>query len=60
MVQGDTEVIKRLLREAGRHFVRAGRGDHEIWHVNFAIDGKILSRHTANSVLRQAGLQKQF
>ncbi len=26
----------------------------------FVVDGKILSRHMANGVLKQAGLDKQF
>jgi hypothetical protein len=41
------------------------KGDHEIWYSpitqrRFPVDGKILSRHTANAVLRQAGIAKQF
>ncbi len=60
-----TPELKRLLLAAGCAFVRAGRGDHEIWHspitkVHFVVDGKIKSRHTANAVLKQAGLPKQF
>ncbi len=65
MVVGFTHELKRLLREAGCQFVRSGKGDHEIWRssvngVAFVVDGRILSRHTANAVLRQAGLSKQF
>ena len=65
MVEGFTVALKRLLLNAGCEFVRAGRGDHEIWRspitgVHFVVDGKIKSRHTANAVLRQAGLPKQF
>lgn len=57
--------LKRLLLAAGRAFVRAGKGDHEIWRssitrVHFVVDIKIKSRHTANAVLKQAGLPKQF
>jgi predicted RNA binding protein YcfA (HicA-like mRNA interferase family) len=55
----------RLLKQAGCAFVRHGRGDHDIWHsprsaMTFPVDHKILSRHTANGVLKQAGLPKQF
>jgi len=40
-------------------------GSHEIWHspltkVNFAVPVGIPSRHTANAILRQAGLPKAF
>lgn len=43
----------------------SGKGDHEIWYspvskINFIVDGKILSRHTANAVMKQAGFSKQF
>lgn len=62
---GFTPELKKLLREAGCYFVRAGRGDHEIWYspVNerhFTVDGNIKSRHTANETLKQAGLRKAF
>lgn len=60
-----TPELKRILRAAGCYFVRTGKGDHEIWHSpqsgrHITVDGKIKSRHTANAVLRQAGLEKQF
>jgi len=60
-----TPALKRILREAGCHFVRQGKGDHEIWYSPitnryFPVDGKIKSRHTANGVLKQAGLPKKF
>jgi len=54
-----------MLREAGCRFVRPGKGDHEIWYSpitrrHFVVDAKIRSRHTANAVLKQAGLPKKF
>lgn len=57
--------VKRLLREAGCYPVRQGKGDHEIWFSpitgrKFVVDSKIKSRHTANAVLKQAGLPKSF
>jgi hypothetical protein len=44
---------------------RKGKGDHEIWHspvngLRFPVDHKIKSRHTANRILKQAGLPKAF
>lgn len=65
MVEGYGEALRKRLREAGCTPVRQGRGDHEIWQspltgTRFVVDGKILSRHTANAVLRHAGLPKQF
>jgi HicA toxin of bacterial toxin-antitoxin, len=57
--------LKRLLLAAGCRFERAGKGDHEIWsspitNVRFPVDSKIKSRHTANAVLKQAGMPKKF
>jgi len=60
-----TPLLKKLLQQAGCHFVRPGKGDHEIWSnlatgKQFVVDGAIKSRHTANAVLKQAGLPKAF
>lgn len=54
-----------MLRGEGCRFVRTGKGDHEIWFSpksgrNLTVDHKIKSRHTANAVLKQAGLDKRF
>jgi hypothetical protein len=52
-----------LLREAGCQPVRHGR--HPIWYSpiskrHFPVPNGIVSRHTANAVLKQAGLPKRF
>ncbi len=57
--------VKKILRENGCRFDRAGKGDHEIWFSpitkrKFPVDQKILSRHTANAVMKQAGIPKTF
>lgn len=57
--------LKELLRASGCRFERPCKGDHEIWFsphtgIRFPVDSKIKSRHTANAVLKQAGLPKQF
>jgi len=62
---GFTPELKRLLRDAGCTFDRPGKGDHEIWYSpitrrKFVVDANIKSRHTANAVLKQAGLPKHF
>lgn len=58
-----TPEVKQILREHGCRFDRSGKGDHEIWYSpitnrKFPVDSKILSRHTANAVLKQAGIPK--
>lgn len=62
---GLTGPLKKLLRESGCKVVRQGKGDHEIWRspisgLCFPVDSDIKSRHTANAVLKQAGLEKAF
>lgn len=55
----------RRLRQAGCRFVQSGKGSHEVWfspisEKNFAVPDGIVSRHTANGVLKDAGLPKAF
>ena len=57
--------LRDMLRAAGCVLVRQGKGSHEIWQSqitkpNFAVPVGIPSRHTANAILRQAGLPKAF
>jgi hypothetical protein len=57
--------LKRVLRQAGCRLERQGKGDHEIWYSpitnqRFPVDNRIKSRHTANGILKQAGLDKAF
>jgi hypothetical protein len=60
-----TPRLKEILREHSCQYVRRGRGDHEIWYSpitgkRFPVDAAIKSRHTANAVLKQAGIDKRF
>jgi len=64
MADFDRELI-RPLEDAGCRFVRPGKGSHQIWYSpitkrNFPIPVGIVSRHTANGVLKDAGLPKHF
>jgi predicted RNA binding protein YcfA (HicA-like mRNA interferase family) len=64
MASYTSEVI-RILRDRGCTFVRQGKGDHQIWYSpvtdrRFPVDANIKSRHTANEVLKQAGIAKRF
>ena len=65
MVEGYARAVTRLLQEAGCFLVRQGKGDHQVWSSpitgkRFPVDAKILSRHTANEILKLAGLPKRF
>jgi len=60
-----TPEVKKLLSESGCYFQRQGKGDHELWYSpisgkSFVVDYCIKSRHTANGILKQAGLPKRF
>ena len=57
--------LRRLLEAAGFTLVRYGKGDHQIWYspitrTNVTVDGGVVSRHSANGILKQAGLPKAF
>ncbi len=57
--------IKEKLKEAGCYFDRQGKGDHEIWFSpitkrKFPLDEGIRSRHTANGIMKQAGIAYRF
>jgi len=60
-----TPQLKKILPRHGCRFERQGRGDHEIWYSpitdrRFVVDSEIRSRHTANGLLNQAGIEKRF
>ena len=65
MVRGFYAKIVQALRAAECELRRQGKGDHEIWFSpltgrTFTVDKGSLSRHTANAVMKQAGLPKRF
>jgi predicted RNA binding protein YcfA (HicA-like mRNA interferase family) len=64
-VKGFGKAVRDKLNEAGCRFVRHGKGDHDIWYSpirgqNLTVPVKIMSRHLANKVLKDAGLEKAF
>jgi hypothetical protein len=57
--------VRQVLETHGCRFDRHGKGDHESWYSpitnrKFTVDSKIKSRHTANAVMKQAGIAKKF
>ena len=54
-----------VLRANGFELSRSGKGSHEIWFNSqtkrsVTVPRTTKSRHTANDVLKQAGLEKKF
>ncbi|MCR5099195.1 MAG: type II toxin-antitoxin system HicA family toxin [Lachnospiraceae bacterium] len=59
------KIVRAKLKEQSCEFVRNGKGDHEIWYSpitdrSFPVDSKIKSRHTANAIMKQAGIDHKF
>ena len=57
--------VREKLKENGCYFYRHGKGDHDIWYSPlanhyFPVDSKIKSRHTANAIMKQAGIKHHF
>lgn len=57
--------VREILKKNGCQFVRHGKGDHDIYYspitdINFTVDTKIKSRHTANTIMKQSGIQYHF
>jgi predicted RNA binding protein YcfA (HicA-like mRNA interferase family) len=57
--------VKQILKENGCYFERRGKGDHEIWcspitAKYFTVDAGITSRHTANGIMKVAGIDHRF
>ncbi len=57
--------VRKILSQYGCSFQRRGKGDHDIWYSpiterHVTVDTKIKSRHTANAVLKQSGIDYKF
>jgi predicted RNA binding protein YcfA (HicA-like mRNA interferase family) len=65
MVVGFYNAVRSLLVEHGCYIHRQGKGSHEIWKspVNgniFPVPFKLLKKGTANTILKQAGINKRL
>jgi uncharacterized protein (DUF1330 family) len=57
--------VRDVLSKHGCHFLRHGKGDHDLWYSpekghSFPVAAKIKSRHTANEIMKQAGIKYHF
>ena len=57
--------VREILSEHGCTFSRRGKGDHDIWYSpitnrSITVDTKIKSRHTANAIMKQSGIDFKF
>ncbi|HPD83552.1 MAG: type II toxin-antitoxin system HicA family toxin [Alphaproteobacteria bacterium] len=64
MAKGYYKKVVEILERNGCSFHRQGKGDHEIWvsplsSRPFTVDKVLLSRHTANATLKDAGIDEK-
>ena len=57
--------VREILKQHNCTFFRRGKGDHDIWYSpitahHVTVDTKIKSRHTANAILKQSGIDYRF
>lgn len=57
--------VRDILKKNDCYLIRKGKGDHEIWfspinNKHITVDGKIKSRHTANAIMKQSGINYHF
>ena len=57
--------VREIIIANGCRFVRHGKGDHDIYYSritnrSFTVESKIKSRHTANAIMKQSGIENHF
>ncbi|MBO5743177.1 MAG: type II toxin-antitoxin system HicA family toxin [Clostridia bacterium] len=57
--------VRQMLSKNNCVFIRHGKGDHDIWYSpiskrHITVDTKIKSRHTANAIMKQSGIDFKF
>ncbi len=62
-MNGYYSLVVEQLRAGNYQFLRPGNGSHEIWtngKRNQTVSKNMPSRHTANEIMKQAGLKHRF
>ena len=57
--------VREILKQHGFVFHHHGRGEHDVWsktatNIKVTVDGKIKSRHMANQIMKEAGIEYHF
>lgn len=65
MPKGFYADVRRLLMDAGFAHLRNAKGSHELWlqaatGTTVLVPRNLMSRHTANAILKDAGIEKKF
>lgn len=56
---GYEKAVKKLLKQEGYAEDRRPRGSHDVWtngEIEVSVPSKIKKRHTANGILKEAGI----
>jgi predicted RNA binding protein YcfA (HicA-like mRNA interferase family) len=62
-MNGFEKQVKEILRRYGWAFLRHGKGSHDIWgkgNQTVSVNHECRSRHTANGILRAAGISERI
>lgn len=62
-MNGYEKRVKEQLRLHGWRLLRTGKGSHEIWTDGtncVTVNNVCKSRHTANSIMKEAGIAHRF
>lgn len=62
-MNGYEKEVKAVLAENGWQFLRHGKGSHDVWtngKRKVTVNHVCKSRHTANSIMKEAGIDKKF
>jgi predicted RNA binding protein YcfA (HicA-like mRNA interferase family) len=64
MVDGFYKAVAKILKENGFWLVTGGKGSHEKW-INenaktLTVPRNLMSRHTANGILKDAGIKQRL
>ena len=62
-MNGHEKLVKEMLSRHGWKFLRHGKGSHDIWtdgSKNVSVNHECRSRHTANAIMKAAGIDHRF
>lgn len=62
-MNGYEKQVKELLKQHGWQLLRNGKGSHEIWTDGarcVSVNHVCKSRHTANAILKEAGINHRL
>ncbi|MES2671134.1 MAG: type II toxin-antitoxin system HicA family toxin [Pseudomonadota bacterium] len=62
-MNGYEKQVKEVLRKYGWYLLESGKGSHEIWtngKKKVTVNCHCYSRHTANGIMKTAGINHKF